>query len=134
LLVLAVGAGCQCAPDESPPVLARVGERDIGVADLEREMARRAEDGGASFATAEQRRALLDDLIRREVLAQNARRAVYQEHPEVVATLERALVAQFQQDQVEKRLADLGVSDARSSRTTASIWTPTPARSAYTPP
>jgi len=97
--------------DKGSGIVARVGEQTITVDDLERELAAQREGGAVSVVAPARRRAVLDDLIRREVLAQNARAAGYAEHPEVVATVERALVAQFRDEQMEARLVAVAVSD-----------------------
>ena len=92
-------------------VVARVGETVITAVELEREMVRRSGGAPGRLSTLEQRRALLDDLIRRRAIAETARREGYAEHPEVRAVLEHAMVAKFIREHLDQELAEVSISE-----------------------
>ena len=98
----------------SPPaksVLATVGDVTITVDHFMREMARYSHGRPDRFTTAEERRALLDQLIREQAVALTARQQGYAEHPEILALVEQAMVAKFTRDHLDKRLAEASVAD-----------------------
>ena len=69
LILLSVGCGAvvaQVAPSPDTETLAVVGDRTISRARFEREMERRGAGLPGQYATPDERRALLDELIRRE--------------------------------------------------------------------
>jgi parvulin-like peptidyl-prolyl isomerase len=108
-LVGAAAAGP--APSPAASVLATVGEATITVADLEREMARRAGSRPGTFATAESRRQLLEELVAGRLRVEAARAAGYENDPEIVRALEILLAAKLEREQLEPLLAELAVSD-----------------------
>lgn len=110
LLAAAVAPAAAESPSSSP-VLATVAGSAITVEDLEREMVRRGGRDPAAFATLEQRRALLEEMVRERALVAAARAAGYAEDPEVVAVTERMMVSRLRQDRLDPRLAELAVSD-----------------------
>ena len=89
-------------------VLARVGEELITVDDFQVELARRAE--GAP-TTAEGRRKLLNEMVRRRALVVEARRAGYGRHPEVIEVAERMMVTRYTRDRIESRTEGVEISD-----------------------
>lgn len=64
------------------------------------------------FATEEQKKSLLDEMIRSEILYAAARRAGYDRDPQVVARIRRLIADTFRQDNLEPRLTELAVSEA----------------------
>ena len=82
-------------PQQESPVLARVGEELITLADFEAALRQR---GAARYNSVEARRALLDELVRFRALVARARALGYDRDPEVVALLERTLVAKVQRE------------------------------------
>jgi parvulin-like peptidyl-prolyl isomerase len=96
------------------------GDRDLAVAwvdgepitraDLEVELGLRGEAHTARFATPDERRELLESVIRRRVLAQRARSAGYDTDPELRAQLERILGERFERDQLRAHARELQVS------------------------
>ncbi len=109
LALAAVTAGRAQPPPDA--VLATVAGTTITVADLEREMAARSAGQAGAFATVEQRRELLDVLVRQRSLQAAARAAGYDRDPEVVAVAERMMVARLRQDRLDPRLARVEVTD-----------------------
>jgi parvulin-like peptidyl-prolyl isomerase len=101
-------------PARSRPedILATVDGHPITAAAFAREMARRGQNGAEHFASAEQRRALLDDMIRLEVLAANGEKLGYSRDPEVQRNLKQVLAGKFQREQLEPKLHDVAISDS----------------------
>jgi parvulin-like peptidyl-prolyl isomerase len=102
--------GCGTGPREADDAVAWVDGDPITVADLEVELARRGAAETTRFATPEERRALLDSVIARRLLAQHARRAGYEADPELRAELEQLLGERFERDQLRTRAQDLVVT------------------------
>jgi len=94
-------------PEEQ--ILAVVGGQPITLDDWTAEMKRRG--GAKSFATADARRGLLDDMVRVEVLAANARARGYLEEYGVRRDFEHILAGRYRQEEIEPQLAQVEVSD-----------------------
>lgn len=107
------GAPTDLAPAD---VLATVDGQPISVQAFEREMVRRSGGAVGIFASPERRRALLDEMIRFQVLLASARQAGYEHDPEVRADAERALAGKFRAEHIDPRLADVSVSDDEVER------------------
>lgn len=85
-------------PERESPVLARVGEDVITLADFEAAL---REGGEGRYATAEARHALLLEMVRFRALVARARALGYDRDPEVVALLERTLAAKALRETLE---------------------------------
>lgn len=109
LLLLAVACQEQGASDER--VLARIGEEVITVAEFEREMARRSEGRPTFFQQADNRRALLDELVRQRMLVAEARDAGIADEPEFRALVERMLIQRLRENRLAEKLAASAPSD-----------------------
>ena len=83
------------APQVPEVVLARVGDEAITVEEFRGEMARRGGRNPGQFSTAEQRQALLDEMIQQRVALQLARKEGLDRDPEYRATIERMLTTQY---------------------------------------
>jgi parvulin-like peptidyl-prolyl isomerase len=90
--------------------LAVIDGRPISVGTFQSEMLRRG--GDAAFATAEQRRALLDELIRVEVLASNAVKANYGTDPDVRRAMDQLLADRYQRKNIDEPLAQMQVTES----------------------
>jgi hypothetical protein len=110
--VLWLQSGGTQAPEPGGEILARVGDWALSADSFEAEIARRAAAGGSDFATRSERRRLLDEIVKREILAANALAAGYGEHPVVRDAWQRVLVSQFREDEMARRFAPLAVSEA----------------------
>jgi len=64
------------------------------------------------FGTEEQKQALLDDMVRSEVIYAAARKAGYDQDPEILVHFKRLIANKFIQDHLEPRLTELSVSEA----------------------
>lgn len=93
----------------SSQLLAVVDDKPITLQEFQAEMQRRG--GETTFPTSRQRRALLDEMIRTDVLASNAKKAGYADNPEVRRAIDQLLAEQYQRDTIDHPLADLQVSD-----------------------
>jgi parvulin-like peptidyl-prolyl isomerase len=94
------------------PILARVGDQAISAGVFRQEMERRGGKIPGRFATPEQRRALLDELIGTRAVLAAARAAGYDRDPEFVATVERMLAARYLDEHLDARLAAIEISKA----------------------
>ncbi len=96
ILALAVSCGRRGAEDEQ--VLATVGREKITVGDFRRAMARRSGDSPGVFEEYGNRKALLEEMIRSEALAQSAQEKGYYRDPEVREALKRMVVGRMEED------------------------------------
>jgi len=97
------------SPNASNQPLAVIDGKPISLGTFQAEMRRRG--GEAAFATPQQRRALLDDMIRVEVLASNASKAGYAEDPDVRRAIAQLLADRYQHDTIDQPLAGLQVTE-----------------------
>jgi len=98
------GAGGPRGPDDST-VLATVGKEKISVGSFRHEMALRGGRVPGQFSTLEQRRALLDEMIRFKTRVARARAAGYDRDPDVIAIFERAMVDAYRRNRPVSREA-----------------------------
>ena len=103
------------APADATKV-ALVSGHAITLADLEAEIARRGGAAPGAYATPEQRRALVEEMVRDRALALSARREGLDRDPELVAAFDRLLVRRFLDRHLEPELAALAVSDEEIAR------------------
>jgi parvulin-like peptidyl-prolyl isomerase len=96
-------------PGSVSQVLAVVDGKPITLQAFQTEITRRG--GEAAFSAAQQRRALLDEMIRVEVLAANAQKAGYGDDPEVKRAVDQLLADKYQHQNIDEPLADLQVTD-----------------------
>jgi len=92
-------------------VLASIGDDEITVGQFRREMAVRSGGIPGQFASAEQRRALLDHMVQYRAMVAQARAEGYDMDPDVITVFERAMVAKFQTDQLVAPRENLDVTD-----------------------
>ncbi|MFN7941312.1 MAG: peptidylprolyl isomerase [Thermoanaerobaculia bacterium] len=103
--------GAPSVPAAPPVVLARLGEATITVEEFQREMGRRGGNVPGQYATPEQRRALLDEMLRDRALELRARQAGIDRRPEFAATVRRLLATQYTREQLDEATAKLKVTD-----------------------
>lgn len=89
--------------------LAVVDGKPISQSMFQAEMTRRG--GEAAFSSPQQRRALLDEMIRVEVLAGNAAKAGYSDDPEVHHAIDQILADRYAHDTIDVPLAGLQVTE-----------------------
>jgi parvulin-like peptidyl-prolyl isomerase len=83
-----------------PDVVAQIGERSITVEQWRSALDRLGPDAGP-----EQKKQLLEDLIQREALLVQARRAGYHQKPELLARYDQVVSAEFKEDKLRPLLA-----------------------------
>lgn len=102
-LVVAVGERSSRAGDTPPnPTVATVDGASIDADAVRWEMVRRGADFLPRFAKLEEKEAVVEDLVRIEVLAQRARQAGYADDPEIRRSVDRLLAEKYWRDQVEQ--------------------------------
>jgi len=107
---IAIGAawlttGCrEQEPGASMPTnaVALVGHHAITLEALQNEWVRRAGTSLTRLNESEEKQALLDEMIRFEVLHQKALAANYDKDPQITASLKRMVVARYQEDELAK--------------------------------
>jgi peptidyl-prolyl cis-trans isomerase C len=112
MVVVLVSAGCRKS-EPARQVLARVGDRTITAADLQREVDQTAPLLRARYAGAERRRELLESLVRNELLAQEAARRHLERAPAVREQLDRAMVQELLRTEFEAHPAAASDAEAR---------------------
>ncbi len=106
--VLATEAAPPATP--APVVLARIGDQTITVEEFRTEMARRGGRLPGQFATVEQRRALLDEMIQQRATLARARQEGLDQEPEYRAAIERMLTTQYLRAHLDPELDRLEVT------------------------
>ncbi len=101
-LALTVGEPASRAGDAAAnPTVAKVNGVAIDADAVRHEMVSRGADFLPRFAKLEEKEAVVEDLVRIEVLAQQARQAGYADDPEVRRSINRMLAEKYWRDQVE---------------------------------
>ena len=98
---------CGCGPaDKSgalpPNAVAVVGDKIITAEAFLKELAQRGQPASGRHADLKEKAALLEEMIRLEVLYQKALAAGYDKDPQIVAGLKRIITAKYQEDQLAK--------------------------------
>jgi len=135
IVLVALGAGCASTSPAPPagapappapvlapvaqgpasPTVATIGDESITAAELRAEMESRGGSIPGQYQTLEQKRALLDDVVHRRVLADRAYREGLEDDPVFRATIERMLVQRLESVHLEPALAALTVSEEEIS-------------------
>lgn len=111
-LVVAVGERGSRAGDTVPnPTVATVNGAPIDADAVRWEMVRRGADFLPRFSKLEEKEAVVEDLVRIEVLAQQARQAGYADDPEIRRSIDRLLAEKYWRDQVEQAPAAIVTAD-----------------------
>ncbi len=105
--LLALPAGCSRQQTPSTQVLARVGDMEITVEEFNRHLQERRDRSPVPVDPV----ALLQELVDREVLAQNARKSGLQDDPEVREKLRDVLIVQLKERQLTPQLEAATISD-----------------------
>ena len=98
-------------PEQAAQTLAKVGDRTITVGELAEEIASKGPFLQARYNSPERRRELLDQMIRFELLAQEADRAGFDDRPDVQRTRKQILIRRFLKQQYEDRIQLSDVTD-----------------------
>lgn len=112
LAALAGGGGCKGRGDHKGPVIARVGDDVITADDLKRQLDQVSPFLRGRYDTVERKKEFLENLIRNELLAQEAARRGLDKAPQVREQLKRAMVQELLRRQLDERLAGGDLADA----------------------
>jgi peptidyl-prolyl cis-trans isomerase C len=92
--------------------LANIGKETISVADFEDHITRQSPFVRRRFQDAEQRKKLLDDMVKREVMAQEAASKGYDKDAEVVQTMKKVMVQKLIREEFDKNFRNVEIPDA----------------------
>lgn len=81
--------------DEKALIVARIGDRTITLEAFEARLAQQSTFGRARYNSADRRREFLEELVRFELIAIEAERKGYADHPDVQLVQKQAMVRQF---------------------------------------
>ena len=95
------------AKTQSSEAVAVIDGKPITIQMFKNEMARRP----GRFATIKEKEALLEEMVRFEMVYVAARRAGYDHDPQILARLKQMMVNKFRQDRFRPRLTELRVTD-----------------------
>ena len=98
-------------PAQAGEQLAKIGDRVITVGELADAIASKGPYLQARYGSPERRRELLDQMIRFELLAQEARREGLEDLPSVARTRKQVLIRRFLETQYEDRIQPSDVPD-----------------------
>lgn len=122
LVVGSVGAGlaggCQrgekgAAATPRGDVVAKIGDREITVADLEAEINRQSPFARARYSAPERKKELLENLVRFEAMAAEARSRGYERDPDVQRVMKQQMITQLVQKEFDANLKPEDVPDAQ---------------------
>ena len=106
-LTLFPGFDLAQAKSQSSDALAVIDGKPITMQMFKNEMARQP----GRFATIKEKEALLEEMVRFEMVYVAARRAGYDQAPQILASLKQIMVNKFRQDRFKPRLTELKVTD-----------------------
>lgn len=104
-------AQTQKTPEKSKRIIATVDGESITVEAFQKETIRHGGHIPGRFDGIQQREALLEEMIRFEVLAAKASKAGYDKDPEIVASLKKMMVQKLWQDQWASKLKKVAITD-----------------------
>lgn len=111
LLTSMVLVACGKPAEETPAVLAQVGERVITVEQFEQELAARSLLRPGYYEQAERRRQLLEDLINHRVQLNAAEAAGIPDEPDFSNLVERMLIQRLREQRLESSLKAMTITD-----------------------
>jgi parvulin-like peptidyl-prolyl isomerase len=113
--IVAIGdtskAQTQKDPEQSQNIIAIINGESITVEAYKKETILHGGHIPGRFDSMVQREALLEEMIRFEVLAAKARKAGYDKDPEIVASLKKMMVQKLWQDQWASKLKEVAITD-----------------------
>lgn len=122
VLACSGGDGDGTAPEDGPRVhglteaeaaqtLAKIGDREITVGEFAEEIANKGPFLRARYNSPERRRELLDQLVRFELLAQEADAQGFDDLPDVQRTRKQLMIRRFLEEEYEERLQPSDITD-----------------------
>ena len=98
---LLLGSGCSRKPKADPDLVAKIGSREIRVAEFQAWMKRRAVANDPA-----QKAALLEEMLDHAALVEKAKAAGYDRDPELRRAWENMLISKLRESQLEPRLTN----------------------------
>jgi peptidyl-prolyl cis-trans isomerase C len=112
LLALAAAVACRKGESKSGPVVARVGDQVITADELKRRLDETSPFLRARFNTRDTKKEFLENLIRNELLAQEAQRQGFDKSPAVKEQMKRAMIQELIRKQLDEKLNGADIADA----------------------
>ncbi len=110
LFALAAAAACSKS-SKSGPVVAKVGDEVITAEELKRRLDETSPFLRARYNTVERKKEFLENLIRNELLAQEAKRQGFDKSPAVKEQMKRAMIQELIKKQLDERLSGADIPE-----------------------
>src|SRR6267378_3109289 len=111
LFALAAAAACKKGESKSGPVVAKVGDEVITAEELKRRLDETSPFLRARYNTLDRKKEFLENLIRNELLAQEAVRQGYDKSPAVREQMKRAMIQELIRHQLDAKLSGNDIAD-----------------------
>ncbi len=108
---LAALAACSKGGSKSGPVVAKVGNETITADDLKKRLDETSPFLRARYSTLERKKEFLENLIRNELLAQEAQRQGFDKSPAVKEQMKRAMIQELIRHQLDERLTGADIPE-----------------------
>src|SRR3954469_14423732 len=112
LLAAAALAACSKSSSKSGPVVATVGNESITADEMRQRLNETSPFLRARYNTVERKKEFLENLIRNELLAQEAQRQGFDKSPAVKEQMKRAMIQELIKKQLEKKLPAADIAEA----------------------
>jgi peptidyl-prolyl cis-trans isomerase C len=108
---LAALAACSKGGSKSGPVVAKVGNETITADDLKKRLDETSPFLRARYSTLDRKKEFLENLIRNELLAQEAQRQGFDKSPAVKEQMKRAMIQELIRHQLDERLTGADIPE-----------------------
>jgi peptidyl-prolyl cis-trans isomerase C len=112
LCALAAALACHKGESKSGPVVARVGDEVITADELKHRLDETSPFLRARYNTLDRKKEFLENLIRNELLAQEAKREGFDKSPAVKEQMKRAMIQELIKKQLDEKLNGADIPDA----------------------
>src|SRR5690349_3899171 len=111
LLAAAAFAACNKSSSKSGPVVAKVGDETITADEVRQRLNETSPFLRARYNTLDRKKEFLENLIRNELLAQEAVRQGYDKSPAVKEQMKRAMIQELIKHQLDEKLTGADIAD-----------------------
>lgn len=112
LFAVPLVAACHKSESQSGPVVARVGDDVITAAELKHRLDETSPFLRARYNTLDRKKEFLENMIRNELLAQEAQRQGFDKSPAVKEQMKRAMIQELIKHQLDEKLTGQDIADA----------------------
>src|ERR1700674_2673061 len=112
LFALAAAVACKRDSGKSGPVVAKVGGEVITASELKRRLDETSPFLRARYNTLDRKKEFLENLIRNELLVQEAERQGFDKSPAVREQMKRAMIQELIKKQLDEKLTGADIADA----------------------